>query len=58
MASVVFPMPPEPVMSPTRPAPGALSASASSLIQMISSARPVKSSTSRGRSHRPAGRVQ
>ncbi|HEY2284693.1 MAG TPA: hypothetical protein VGH88_03005 [Streptosporangiaceae bacterium] len=51
-------MPPGLVMMPTTLAPGGLPAYASPLIQASSAVRPVKSSASRGSSHKPAGRVQ
>ncbi|MEU4266586.1 hypothetical protein [Streptomyces sp. NPDC026092] len=57
-ANVVFPSPAEPVMSPTTPTPGELSTYTSSLNQISSSARPVKSSTIRGSSHTPLCRAQ
>lgn len=57
-ANVVFPGPAEPVMSPTTPAPGELSAHTSSLNQISSWPRPMKSPTIRGSSHRLLRRVQ
>ncbi|MER7834801.1 hypothetical protein ABTY98_02530 [Streptomyces sp. NPDC096040] len=58
MAKVVFPSPAEPVTSPTTATPGASSLCTRASTQASSAARPVKSSTERGSSHSPDGRVR